>query len=83
MENKEKSRFWILFVSLFLMGVVFLGGTYLFIVSQKAKQPSVPIVNKTLETQKEIDTLDDELSALEMKAIDADFTEIDQELKNL
>lgn len=79
---RQKSRFWLLFLGLFIIGLFFLGGTYFFISSQKTQQPT-SITNQTIEAQKDIKQLDTDLDALDMKDIDDDFTEVDQELKNL
>lgn len=78
---RQKSRFWLLFLGLFIIGLFFLGGTYFFISSQKTQQPA--ITNQAVDTQKDINQLDTDLDALDMKDIDDDFTEVDQELKNL
>lgn len=79
---RQKSRFWLLFLGLFILGLFFLGGTYFFISTQKMQQPAV-ITNQVVDTQKDVKQLDTELDALDMKDIDDDFTEVDQELKNL
>lgn len=79
---RQKSRFWLLFLGLFIIGLFFLGGTYFFISSQKTQQPT-SITNQAVDTQKDVNQLDTELDALDMKDIDDDFTEVDQELKNL
>jgi regulatory protein YycI of two-component signal transduction system YycFG len=77
------SRFKMLFLILFLLGVVFLGGTYLFVTMQKKTSSPTPIINKTVETQKNVHKLDEELQSVDTKSVEGDFTEVDQELKNL
>lgn len=81
--TQTKSKFWLLFLGLFLLGIFFLGGTYLFVTSQKSPSTPTQITNQTLDTQKDIKQLDVDTASLEMKDIESDFTEVDQELKNL
>jgi hypothetical protein len=81
-QQPHKSRFVMLFIILVILGIVFLGGTYAFITMQK-NTASTALMNKTVETQSNLHKLDEQLPSVDTKSVDGDFTEVDQELKNL
>jgi len=80
---KPQSRFWMLFLALFILGIFFLGGTYYFVSSQKATYIPAQINNETIDTQKDVIQLEGEAAALDIQDVDSDFTQVDAELKNL
>lgn len=80
---QQPSRFRWLFLALFVLGIFFFIGTYFFISTQSPQVPSTPIVNKTVETQKDMHQLDDDLNSIDTGDVSKDFTQVDQELENL
>ena len=82
-KKQDKTNFLWLFMSLFLLGFLFLGGTYLFVHLQKVDSIQEPINNQTATTQNEIHTLQNKLDMIQPKNIQKDFTQINQEMKNL
>lgn len=85
MADPRKSQFGVLFFFLFLLGILFMGGTYFFIKSQKTLSPKneVQIKNTVVESDKDLHDMESDVEKLQSKDIDADLTEVDQELKNL
>ncbi|MBP9719379.1 MAG: hypothetical protein KBD46_02835 [Candidatus Levybacteria bacterium] len=80
----EKSQFTKLFLVLFVLGIIFLGGTYLLITSQKKTTiPPTVVKNTTLENQKDFSDMQNELDNTNAQDEDSDFVQIDQEMKNL
>lgn len=79
---EPKSQFKMLFIALAILGVFFTISTYLLIVLQKNGNGAA-ITNKTVETQTVMHQMDQDLKSIDTKSIDTEFTEVDQELKNL
>jgi hypothetical protein len=82
-QAQHKSRFGLLFIILFMLGVLFLGGTYLFVISQKKTASSMPIVNKQAQIEKNVHQLEEQVPTDDSKNINGDFSQVDQEMKNL
>jgi uncharacterized protein HemX len=80
---EHKSRFGLLLVILALLGLFFLGGTYVFVTMQKTASSPIPITNKNVQTQTTLHELEEQTQNLENTDIDDGFTEVDHELKNL
>lgn len=80
-EHPHRSHFGMLFIALFLLGILFLGGTYLFVISQKNTNSPMPIVNEKTQIQKSIHQLQQDLP--DADTTESDFTQVDAEMKNL
>jgi hypothetical protein len=81
-QKKEQSHFAALFAALFLLGILFLGGTYLFIQSEKASPAiTTPVKNTTIEQQKDFHDMDTQIEEVDSNA--ADFSQVDGEMENL
>lgn len=83
--DQRKSQFGVLFLFLFILGTLFMAGTYFFVQSQKNISPltASQIKNTTAETDKDLHTMESDVDKLETKDLNTDLTEVDQELKNL
>lgn len=83
--SKEHSYFTQLFIVLAILGVFFLGGTFLFIRSQKSPMspPPLPVKNTAVEHEKEFNDMNTEVETVEASDVDMDLKEVDQEMKNL
>ena len=82
-NTKPSSKFWILFLALFILGLFFLGGTYAFVVLQKVPNETTPLTNQQAADQKQLRDLEDELEKVNTKSLESDFLQIEQEMKNL
>lgn len=81
-HGEETSYLGWLFVALFFLGMLFLGGTYACILFQKPTlRPQ--ITDQTAINQKQLHKLSTDLQKIAPKKVQDDFTQVDTEIKNL